>query len=92
MLSQIEARCHRQIFGRETLSDLTAKSNAIEMKKGLQVLCNAYSRDSVTLRVPLERPTGESGRKEMGRSVSVSGKLTGDSTCCHKGARRLVYI
>jgi hypothetical protein len=31
-------RCHRQIFGRETLSDLTAKSNAIEMKRGLQVL------------------------------------------------------
>jgi hypothetical protein len=30
--------CHRQIFGRETLSDLTAKSNAIEIKRGIQVL------------------------------------------------------
>jgi hypothetical protein len=30
--------CHRQIFGRETLSDLTAKSSAIEMKRGLQAL------------------------------------------------------
>jgi hypothetical protein len=28
----------------------------------------------------------------MGRSISVSGKLTGDSTCHHKGARKLVYI
>jgi hypothetical protein len=32
------------------------------------------------------------GRRGMGRSVSVSGKLTGDSTCRHRGARRLVYI
>jgi hypothetical protein len=30
--------CHRQIFGRETPNDLTAKSSAIEMKRGLQVL------------------------------------------------------
>jgi hypothetical protein len=41
--------CHRQIFGRETLSDLTAKSNAIEMKRGLQVLCDACSQDNVAL-------------------------------------------
>jgi hypothetical protein len=44
-----EILCHRQIFGRETLSDLTTKSNAIEMKRGLQVLCGAYSCDSVAL-------------------------------------------
>jgi Ca2+/H+ antiporter len=30
--------CHRQIFWRETASDLTAKSSAIEMKRGFQVL------------------------------------------------------
>jgi hypothetical protein len=41
--------CHRQIFGRETLSDLTAKSNAIEMKRGLQALYDAYSQDNVAL-------------------------------------------
>jgi hypothetical protein len=33
--------CHRQVFWCETLSDLTAKSNAIEMKRGLQVLYEA---------------------------------------------------
>jgi hypothetical protein len=41
--------CHRQIFGRETLSDLTAKSSVIEMKRGLRVLYDAYSQDSVAL-------------------------------------------
>jgi hypothetical protein len=38
-IKHIPGSCHCQIFGRETLSDLTAKSNAIEMKRGLQVLC-----------------------------------------------------
>jgi hypothetical protein len=42
-------KCHRQIFGCETLSNLTAKSNAIEMKRGLQVLYEGYSLDSVAL-------------------------------------------
>jgi hypothetical protein len=45
----LEWDCHRQIFGRETLSDLTAKSSAIEMRRGLQVLYDAYSQDSVAL-------------------------------------------
>jgi hypothetical protein len=41
--------CHHQIFGRETLSDLTAKSSAIEMKRGLQVLYESYSLDRIAL-------------------------------------------
>jgi hypothetical protein len=44
-----DTTCHRQIFGRETLSDLTAKSNAIEMKRGLQALFEAYSQDGIAL-------------------------------------------
>jgi hypothetical protein len=39
--------CHHQIFGHEALSDLTAKSNAIEVKRGFQVLYETYSRTSV---------------------------------------------
>jgi hypothetical protein len=44
-----ERFCHRQIFGYETLSDLTAKSNTVEMKRGLQVLYEGYSYDCVML-------------------------------------------
>jgi hypothetical protein len=48
-LYALDCICHRQIFRRETLSDLTAKSSAIEMKRGLRVLCDVYSQDSVAL-------------------------------------------
>ena len=44
-----DSNCHRQIFGRETLSDLTAKSSAIEKKRGLQVLYDACDQDRVAL-------------------------------------------
>jgi hypothetical protein len=44
-----DGNSHRQMFGRETLSDLTARSNAIEMKGGLQVLYDVYSRNNVAL-------------------------------------------
>jgi hypothetical protein len=48
-LNKVSCECHRQIFGCETLSDLTAKSSTIEVKRGLQVLYDAYSQDSVAL-------------------------------------------
>jgi hypothetical protein len=49
--------CHRQIFGRETPNNLTAKSSAIERKRGLQVLYEAFSLDSVVLCVTIRNHT-----------------------------------
>jgi hypothetical protein len=65
-----EGRCHRQIFGRETLSDLTAKSNAIEIKRGLQVL---YAGETSCSESHSRGRLRETGEREWGEASLFQG-------------------